>query len=206
MGPSHYCLRCKRVLVTNEKDPGCIRILQEHTKTFDCILCPVYTTSLFRKIKRNVSRPGTGGKGEREQLLTPTVSVWGAETAIPFFISRLQPGGRQDTTPAQSIPTSRAPSKLPWYLVISGCTLSCRTDSSSRCHGPQRWWCSPPQAPSSSSVPCTACSSAGPNSSSCPPRLPCPDSPCLPWPALLGGGSGREGNSLIFREVNSLPR
>lgn len=108
--------------------------------------------------------------------------------------------------PRPEHPSSKAPSKLPWYLVISGCTLSCRTDSSARCRGPRRRRCSPPRAPSSSSPPCTACSSAGPNSSSCPPRLPSPDSPCSPWPALLGGGGGSGGPRLILREVTFAAR
>ena len=168
--------------------------------------CILSTRHYLEKLGETFHALEVGSKGERGQLLTPTVSAWGQRLPFPSLSRGCSLEGVE--IPVQGIPSRRAPSKLPQYLVISGCTLSCRTDSSSRCRGPRRWRCSPPQAPSSSSPPCTACSSAGPNSSSCPPGLPSPDSPCSPWPALLGGGGGggRGGNSLIFREVNSLPR
>lgn len=187
----------------NKKDPGCTCILREHTKIFDCVLCPVCTTP-FRKIRGNLSLPGGGGEGSERAISLSICERIGAQTAILFFISRLQPGGHRDTTPAQSIPGSRAQSKLPQYLVTSGCTRFCPTDSSSRCRGPPRRCC-PPPAPSSSSPPCRACSSAGPNSSSCSPRPPSPDSPRSPWPPGLVVVAAARGDRWVFREAPSLP-
>lgn len=166
--------------------------------------CVLSTRHCLEKLGESCHSLEAGEKGQRGQFLTPSVSVLG-HSAIPFFISWLQPGGHRDTTPAQSIPGSRAQSKLPQYLVTSGCTLSCPTDSSSRCRGPPRRCC-PPPAPSSSSPPCTACSSAGPNSSSCSPCLPSPDTPRSPWPPGLVVMAAARGNRLIFREAHSLPR